>query len=86
MSGPRLEIGPHNCPRFNDLGRGCYLTIPPQGPFHAGYHQPDVHQIRGGTKALIRSPSWIVNEAGRAALASLARAVTSLSGTMSGAG
>jgi hypothetical protein len=30
MSGPRLEIEPHNCPRFDDLGGGRYLTIPPQ--------------------------------------------------------
>jgi hypothetical protein len=35
MSGPRVEIEPHNCPRIDDLGGGCYLTIPCRDGFSA---------------------------------------------------
>ena len=35
MSGERLEIEPHNCPRIDDLGGGRYLTIPHRRPADA---------------------------------------------------
>ncbi len=49
MSSPCGEIEPHNCPTIDDLGGGCYLTIPPPRPVRRGYYRLGVHGTRGGT-------------------------------------
>ena len=50
MSRPDREIELHNGSTIDDLGGGCYLTIPRHDSIPRSYYQPGVHEIRGGTR------------------------------------
>jgi hypothetical protein len=60
MSEPRLEIGPHNWPRFDDLSGGA-ISLSPLKTVRCSYHQPGVYFVV--VASWLAVAAWALNSA-----------------------